>query len=158
GRLPPDPSGWPRRSSDIRPSAAPGTATCCRRCRAKPRSGPDTCCRQRRARRTLPERALSTAQSAAQCRRSSFGGAWLLSPFVVQSVSRPARYHCRRGASSLWPRLVEVPQIRRRLVLLGRHQIAVRADDVVLVADAHVGVVLGAEILAPERMRFAAAP
>ena len=47
--------------------------------------------------------------------------------------------------------LLEIAQVRRRLVLLGRHQKAVGAEEVVLLADHHVIVVLAAIVLVPER-------
>ena len=55
----------------------------------------------------------------------------------------------------LFPRL-EIAQVRRRLVLLGRHQIAVAADEIVLLADHDVVVVLGAVVLVPVGLAVAA--
>src|SRR5262249_46290816 len=46
-------------------------------------------------------------------------------------------------------RLLEILQVRRRLVLLRRHQVAVGADVVDLLADADMRIVLGADRLAP---------
>jgi hypothetical protein len=40
---------------------------------------------------------------------------------------------------SLW-RALEIAQIRRRLIFLGRHQLAVGAAEIVLVLDADMGV------------------
>ena len=45
--------------------------------------------------------------------------------------------------------LLEIPPIRRRLVLLGRHQPAVRAQVVGFVGDADMDVVFGADVLTP---------
>src|SRR5215472_14558908 len=42
------------------------------------------------------------------------------------------------------PRLLEIPQIRRPLAFLRRHQQAIPADHVVLLADANMWVALGA--------------
>src|SRR5215510_6733755 len=47
----------------------------------------------------------------------------------------------------------EVSQIRRRLILLGRHQEAVGAEEVPLPADLEMGVALGADAVAPDRAR-----
>src|SRR5712691_5079977 len=56
---------------------------------------------------------------------------------------------------SLFPRLIEVFQIRRRLVLPGRHQPVVCADEIVLLADLDLAVVLRANRLDPDRVSFA---
>jgi hypothetical protein len=45
--------------------------------------------------------------------------------------------------------LFEIPQIRRRLVLLRRHQQAFGAQVVGLLADADMDIVLGTDVLAP---------
>src|SRR4051812_45924461 len=47
--------------------------------------------------------------------------------------------------------LPEMPQVRRRLVLARRHQIAVGAQQVILLADEDVLVVLAAGIFEPDR-------
>src|SRR5262245_7438324 len=56
------------------------------------------------------------------------------------------------GSSPL--RLLEIRQIRRRLILPGRHQLAVTAKVVVLLADEHMGVALGADVVFPDRTRI----
>src|SRR5215475_1226374 len=48
----------------------------------------------------------------------------------------------------------EVLQVRRRLVLAGRHQLAVSAEEVVLVLDLDARVLLRAHRRAPERVRL----
>src|SRR5260370_25669539 len=53
--------------------------------------------------------------------------------------------------------LLEISQIRRRLVLLGGHQIAVRAQHIALVADVDELLTLGAYILDPDRPRICVA-
>src|SRR6267154_5045272 len=58
-----------------------------------------------------------------------------------------------RPQSSL--RLVEIFQIRRRLVLPGGHKGAVRALEITLAAKEDVLVVLGAMILDPDRVTVA---
>src|SRR5215469_15735273 len=50
--------------------------------------------------------------------------------------------------------LLEILQIRRRLILLRRHQEAVLADIVVLLADQHVMIAVGALRLEPDRLRL----
>src|SRR5262249_55165082 len=52
---------------------------------------------------------------------------------------------------------VEIAQVRRRLILAHRHQQVVAAEEIVLLADGHVPVVLGADGFAPERMLLLAA-
>src|SRR5262249_45680738 len=54
-------------------------------------------------------------------------------------------------------RRLEISQIRRRLALLGRHQQAVGAQHIALMADHDVIVLLGAIDLAPERPRLGVA-
>src|SRR5262247_3528190 len=62
------------------------------------------------------------------------------------------------GRSNEWlclpllPRLLEISQVRRRLVFLGGHQVAVRAEEIVLVPDRDVMVVLGTVVLVPDRI------
>src|SRR5258708_23422567 len=51
------------------------------------------------------------------------------------------------------PHLIEVSQIRRRLVLAGRHQQAIRAHEIVFLADGELLVVLAAIIFGPVRTR-----
>src|SRR5262249_13904136 len=50
-------------------------------------------------------------------------------------------------------RLLEIAQVRRRLVLLDRHQQAVGAEEIRLVADADHGIVQGADGAGPARPR-----
>src|SRR5262247_1645565 len=50
------------------------------------------------------------------------------------------------------PRLVEIAQIGRRLVLPGRHEVAVCAQKVVLAADDDMQIAFGAHGLAPDRL------
>ena len=52
-------------------------------------------------------------------------------------------------------RLLEIAQIGWRLILAGRHQVAVAAHEIVLLADDDVIVVLGAIILVPAVVRDA---
>src|SRR5260370_15819563 len=52
-------------------------------------------------------------------------------------------------------RLVEVPQLRRRLILSGRHEGPVRALEEALAANEDVLVVLAAMILDPDRIAVA---
>src|SRR5262245_30520237 len=54
-------------------------------------------------------------------------------------------------APSLLSRLIEISQVRRDLALLGRHQIAVRAEIVGLLPDQDMRIVLGAIVVEPER-------
>src|SRR5262245_12943783 len=52
------------------------------------------------------------------------------------------------------PLLLEIAQVRRRLVLLRRHQLAVGAQIVVLLADTDVGIELRAHVRLPDRARI----
>src|SRR5262245_42908747 len=58
-------------------------------------------------------------------------------------------------ATILWSplRLLEIPQVGRRLVLLGGHEEAVGAEVIVFRADHDLGVALGAVVLRPLRAR-----
>ena len=51
----------------------------------------------------------------------------------------------------LLPRLPEIAQIGRRLVLLGRHQQTVRAQEIGVVADDNMHVADAANVLHPMR-------
>src|SRR6266853_5495014 len=53
-------------------------------------------------------------------------------------------------------RLLEIAQIGRHLILAGRHQVAVAAEEIVLLADNDVIVVLGALVILPQHLAFAA--
>src|ERR1700722_4279651 len=66
----------------------------------------------------------------------------------------PQRQYCRPDASRARSllRLLEISQIGRNLLLPGRHQVAVRAQHIVLLADLDVVVVLAAIVVAPERL------
>src|SRR5881396_2725185 len=56
------------------------------------------------------------------------------------------------------PRLLEIAQIRRCLVLFGGHQESFRAQEIVFLADDDLRVALGAKSLAPVWMRIRVAP
>src|SRR5262249_34368969 len=101
-------------------------------------------------------------------------------PCVVGSASRAKTGSCESGASfigcanstlDLRPsyrqatgagrvpgrsllRLLEITQIRRRLVLAGRHEQAVGAEHVILPADADMRIVLGTDFLDPIVVRI----
>jgi hypothetical protein len=49
-------------------------------------------------------------------------------------------------------RTLEVLQVRRRLVLLDRHQVAVRANEIAFATDEDRRIILGAIVLVPERI------
>src|SRR5262249_51092634 len=72
--------------------------------------------------------------------------------WMCWECSAPRR---KRSPSSPAQR-IEVSQIRRRLILLGRHQMAVHAAQVGLLAEKHIAVVLGADVLDPGRVADAA--
>src|SRR5215467_3269915 len=55
----------------------------------------------------------------------------------------------RGRVSSSLPGLVEISQIWRRLILFDRHQEAVRAEEIILLADNNVDVVLDADVFPP---------
>src|SRR5262249_59922258 len=70
---------------------------------------------------------------------------------INQSVVRPPERH----SSASLPRLLEIPQIRRGLILLGGHQEAVPAENIMLIGDPNVSVVLGAIVVEPNRIVIA---
>jgi hypothetical protein len=51
---------------------------------------------------------------------------------------------------------LEISQIRRRLILARRHQQAVRAQHVILLADGDVRIAFGADVLEPDEVALAA--
>src|SRR5579871_5589097 len=53
-------------------------------------------------------------------------------------------------ATSLLPRLLEIAQVRRRLVLLGGHQKPVAGNEIILLADKHVMIGLTAIVVLPQ--------
>src|SRR5579863_3867184 len=71
-----------------------------------------------------------------------FDGPWF------RSSSARRRSRCRRAAP-LPLRLLEIPQVRRRLVFLRRHQVAVAAEEIADAANFDVAVALGADFLDP---------
>src|SRR5438105_2347705 len=77
----------------------------------------------------------SAAAPATRCRNRRRGS------FIDSSQGD----ECRPSLS----RLVEISQIRRRLILFDRHQEAVRAEEIVLLADNNVDVVLDADVFPP---------
>src|SRR3984893_509138 len=81
-------------------------------------------------------------------RRSRFGTAWVPSRF-----QRPVK-----PAPSSLLRLIEISQIRRLLLVSGRHQVAVLAHLVGLVPDMNEWNLLVANILWPVRQRIEVAP
>src|SRR5262245_28646967 len=70
---------------------------------------------------------------------------------IIRSPRRRGRAASRR---LLLLRLVEISQIRRRLILLRGHQVAIGAQEIILLADDHMMVVLGTNRLAPDRVFF----
>src|SRR5262245_46769153 len=84
--------------------------------------------------------------------------------FCILSRNQPAQHQKKaQGAAAdrpspmrknrQKPLLLEIAQVRRRLVLLRRHQLAVGAQIVVFLADADVGIELRAHIRLPDRAR-----
>src|SRR5258706_3077548 len=70
---------------------------------------------------------------------------------INQTVVRPPERHL---PASL-PRLFEILQIRRGLILLRGHQQVIAAENIVLITDPDVTVVLGAIVLNPDRVVIA---
>src|SRR5437773_12333328 len=62
---------------------------------------------------------------------------------------RDLRHGTSLATPSLLRRLLEVAQVRRRLVLLRRHQLAVAAEEVALPVNLDVTIALGAILLGP---------
>src|SRR5262249_40168798 len=76
------------------------------------------------------------------------------SSFVRVFTRSPRRRGPAASRQSLLLRLVEISQIRRRLILLRGHQVAIGAQEIILLADDHMMVVLGTNRLAPDRVFF----
>src|SRR5450756_303865 len=72
------------------------------------------------------------------------------------AMSAHSTQYNRPRASSIasLPRLIEISQVGRRLILLGRHQEPIRAKEIALLADLHVSLPLLAFRLDPERPRI----
>src|SRR5262245_11934555 len=83
--------------------------------------------------------------------------AWRFSPQLHRSAVGQITSACSgiSGSRSL-PALLEIAQVRRRLVLAGRHQQAIRAEHVVLLPDGDVRIAFGADVLDPEEVALAA--
>src|SRR6266852_4944170 len=80
-------------------------------------------------------------------------------PSAQSSTGRPKGLKSIRRALDGPPsplHLVEIFQIRRRLVLAHWHQVAVTADVVVVGADLDVAVVLGTRVFEPDWVILAA--
>jgi hypothetical protein len=77
-------------------------------------------------------------------------------PVTVRMPSPRAVWPTDCHASPL--RVLEISQIRRRLVLLGRHQEAIGAQEIVFFANHDLRVVLGAIRFGPVRTRIRVAP
>src|SRR6266436_1883154 len=95
----------------------------------------------------MRDTAGSAAAPAARC-RNDLRGSFIGVP----------DFKCNTGHSAAWPlfslpRLIEISQIGRRLILLDRHHIAVLADEIVVLADADVVIILAAIIEMPDRSR-----
>src|SRR4029077_3792567 len=72
----------------------------------------------------------------------------------MRAATRRAEVVCALMTSSLLARLIEVPQIWRRLVLPGGHQPTVGAEEIAVVADARHRVVPCAGFRVPEGARL----
>src|SRR5260221_7236949 len=70
----------------------------------------------------------------------------------------PSRRAISAPRSRLMLRLLEIPQIGRRLSLSGGHQVAVTAYEVCFAGDADMVVALGANGLVPNRLLGLHAP
>src|SRR6266478_3588258 len=73
---------------------------------------------------------------------------------IISHASAGMTMWNRARCSSL-PRL-EIPQIRRRLILQGWHQVAICTEEIVFLADDDVTVVLGAVVFEPDHVTVAA--
>src|SRR5438552_16928447 len=80
---------------------------------------------------------------------------WLLRALPVKGRVPP---NAKVSSPASARRLIEEFQIGRRLILAGRHQVAVAADEIVVLADHHVMVALGADIFEPDRLGTEVAP
>src|SRR5262245_10990058 len=114
----------PRMSIDI-PPAKPSLCLCRYPSSVRPRESGD------------PERQIERSKD--------------LAPGSPLSRGRTVEMHCFNiMLVLLW---LEVAQIRRRLIFLGRHQEPIGAQHVALPADLDMGIALGTDALAPDRAR-----
>src|SRR6266849_6884569 len=96
-------------------------------------------------------RATSEAPPRARLNRSSFGRACC--PPMIVMFYRPRGYPpIRLGPRLLVSFLIEVSQIRRLLALLDRHQVAIRTQQIVLVADRDVVVAFDTVVFRPNSL------
>src|ERR1700740_2072723 len=96
----------------------------------------------------------SAAAPAARCRKVLRGSLMMFS----RSRSVPLYIHDPgTSPSSSLRGLVEKPQVRWRLVFLGRHQETVRAQKIVFAADDDIGVIFGANGFRPLRAQIGVA-
>src|SRR5215470_11498782 len=101
-------------------------------------------------RRAPPSRFRPRTCTPAPSRRPAIVSSF---PPLVFSATAAGR-RVRAGALS-FPRLLEISQVGRRLVLLCRHQVAVRAHHIDLLPDADMLVALGTNGLDPDRTAHA---
>src|SRR6202521_3902777 len=101
-------------------------------------------------------RSTSAMRSSAADRKER--ASMVISPFWASATFAKAVALPRYAPPARSPRpRLEISQVRRRLVLLRRHEQPVRAQHIVLVADHHMIVVL-AILFGPERPRIRHAP
>src|SRR5262249_25321541 len=110
-------------------------------------------------RRILALPGLGPTRSSPMETTRSRWSAWTSTTYSSTSVSCSSSQQCwecsaprRKRSPSSPAQRIEVAQIGRCLVLLGRHQIAVHAAQVGLLAEKHIAVVLGADVLDPGRV------
>src|SRR5438876_892176 len=80
---------------------------------------------------------------------------WNRAPQRIIPAFINTRVVTERGHGSLLPRGTEISQVRRRLVLVNWHQVAIGTSEVSFLADDDVVVVLGAKIFGPDRIALA---
>src|SRR5580704_4809292 len=99
----------------------------------------------------------SPAPPPARSRQSSFDPTWVTS-LGTAPKARARKRSLPAIRRPLFFRLIEVAQVGRLLALLGRHQHALTALEIHIVADEHQSAALHAHVLGPDRELGAVAP
>src|SRR4051794_19442755 len=98
-----------------------------------------------------PVAASRRTSTSSVSKRNSAGRrtAWL--PPLLNSLALGMDWPLVDIVKRLLRRLLEISEIRRRLVFPGGHQVAVGAEEIVVLAELDVLVVLDTDLFAPDR-------
>ena len=76
-------------------------------------------------------------------------------PFGSPARQAPAARNAPLCAKRLFLRLLKISQVGRRLILSGRHEITIPAQEIIMLADVDVMIVLVAIVLYPSNLGLA---